>query len=268
MDEIIALTQSCGDAEIHRQFSRKGLSVKDFLRNIPEELLMQHIRPFIDRQGDRLLKLALQQNIPVYLYEGSPLTENRLIIGITPAEPWFCFKKTENGTNYLLEIYQDNTKINLHRPGNSIIFNDPCWFRSGRSLHYFPDGFNGKKIRPFLTKEVVAIPASAERKYFETFILKTIKTGQVKAVGFTVQEPLLGKKVELSIEIDWQGRAILVVYFWYGEKRIMAGKSQKSFVDMKMGAEGIIFNRINRDNAWESHVFSKFNKLLIPFKQV
>ena len=253
-NQIIPLVQTFSDAEIHRQFSRKGISMNDFLKAIPEETLSMHIRPFIDRQVDKILRIAMQHDIMVFEHENSSRVyhKNRLVISQDPAEPWFCFTKTEEGSSYVLELFQQERKIMLKSPGNKIICRNPCWFITGNRLLHFPAGFDGKKIEPFLKKEAILIPAQSEKKYFETFILKTLKTGQVKAHGFEVQSLNPPHQMELSAETDWQGKAVLVMYFRYGDKRIMAGKSQKVFIDLKMDDEEVVFFKTERDGEWES----------------
>lgn len=253
-NDIITLSQTFTDAEIHRQFSRKRISINDFLHSVPEELLLSQIRPFIDRQMDKMLRIAIQNDIPLFENEGSSRVyfKNRLTISPDPAEPWFCFTKTTEGSNYVLELFQQEQKIRLKSPGNKIICRNPCWFIAENRLLHFPDGFDGKKIEPFLKKEVILIPATAEKKYFETFILKTLKTGQVKASGFQVTTLCPTPRMELSAELDWQGKAILVIFFWYGERRIMAGKSQTVFIDLKMDDDDVVFFKTERDPVWES----------------
>jgi superfamily II DNA or RNA helicase len=257
-NDIITLSQTFSDTGIHRQFSRKGSSLKNFLMAIPDELLTVHIRPFIDRQMDKILRIAVQHDIPVFEHEKSSRVyyKNRLLTHPEPAEPWFNFTKTTSGSNYVLELFQHDQKVRLNSPGNKIICRSPCWFIAGNRLLHFPDEFDGRKIEPFLKKEVILIPSQAEKKYFETFILKTLKTGQVKATGFQVRKLNPLPRMELSAESDWQGNAALVIYFRYGEKRIMAGKSQKVFIDLKMDDDEVVFYKTERDTTREAGMIS------------
>ena len=257
-NEIILLSDSFSDSEIHRRFARKGVSMKDFLKSPSDELLSLQIRPFIDRQMDKMLKLAIQCDIPVYADGGSPrlYPETNLLLTPNPADPWFCFTKTAEGSNYILEIYQDEVKIGLNSAGNKIVCHKPCWFRAGNRLLHFEEGFDGKKLEPFLKKAVILIPAQAEKKYFETFIMKTLRTGQVRAEGFSVKIVNPSRRMELSAELDWQNRAVLVVFFRYGEKRIMSGKSQKTFIDLKMEGTDVVFYKTERQGVWENGVIS------------
>jgi superfamily II DNA or RNA helicase len=247
------------EPEILRHFGRKGVTLQAFLTNLPEELLLLQIRPHIDRITDRMLRIALQHDIPVFERDSSSRVycENRLLISPEPSEPWFSFTKTETGSNYILELYQQEKLLRLKSPGNRIICRKPCWFKNEERLIHLPEGFDGKKIEPFLVKDSIFIPATAEKKYFETFILQTLKTGQVKASGFQVQELDIKPRMELSAEMDWQGNAVLIIWFRYGDKLILAGKAQKVFIDLKMDANSVVFYRTERDFARESGMIEK-----------
>ena len=257
LKELRDIALSFSDSEIHRRFSRKTSTLRDFLNYLDEELLALQIRPFIDRQMDKMFHSAIKNNIPVYFQDGPARENPRVLLTCepSPAEPWFCFTKRENGSEYVLELYQNDQRINLREKDNLIICNDPCWFKAGNRLLNLPEGFDGRKIQPFLTKDSILIPSSAEQKYFATFILKTLKTGQVRAEGFTVQTLHPEKRMELSLEVDWQGRAVLIVYFRYGDKRILRGKKQKIFIDLKKDEAGVTFFKTERDLNWESGMF-------------
>ena len=146
--ELTALSLSFSDSEIHRRFSRKNATLRDFLNHLDGELLLTQIRPFIDRQMDKMFRLAIQHDIHIYFQEGPARENPSLLLSAEPslAEPWFCFTKRENGSDYVLELYQNEHRINLREKGNVIISNDPCWFKAGKRLLYFPPGFDGKKI--------------------------------------------------------------------------------------------------------------------------
>ena len=254
LKELRDLALSFSDSEIHRRFSRKTSTLRDFLNHLDEELLATQIRPFIDRQMDKLLRRAAFYGFQICFQEG-PVRENPslpLIFETPSAEPWFCFTKKANGSDYVLEISQNDQRINLREKGNLLICNNPCLFKAGNRLLHFPAGFDGKKIQPFLTKDSILIPSSAEQKYFGSFILKTLKTGQVRAEGFTIHTLHPKKWMELSLEVDWHGRAVLIIYFRYGDKRIMKGKLQKVFIDLKMDGGDVTFFKTERDFHWES----------------
>jgi len=86
--------------------------------------------------------------------------------------------------------------------------------------------------------------------------MKTVRTGQVRAEGFSVKLLTPSRRMELSAELDWQNRAVLVIFFRYGEKRIMAGKSQRTFIDLEMEGTDVVFSKTERQDVWENGVIS------------
>jgi len=260
---IMELIDSFSDQELTRRFDPGGVSVTDFLKNPDPKRTQELIRPFIGRQVDDILREAMQITIPVFQAGDSPFLypEIRLELPATAAEPVFCFTKTSGHTRYVLEVMQGDQPVNLQSRKNFIITENPCWFCSGNRLLHFPEGFDGKKLQPFLTKEAILIPSSAEKEYFSKFILKVIKTGDVKAEGFTIHTLKPERHMILSPEIDWQGEAVFVIYFRYGENRIMAGKKQRVFTSLDIQEEEISIIRIERDFSWESLMIGRLLKL-------
>ncbi|NQV01515.1 MAG: SNF2 helicase associated domain-containing protein [Bacteroidia bacterium] len=263
ISRILELIASFSDQELTRRFAPKGSTVSGFVRNPDPKWVQELIRPFLDRQIDAVLKEALIELHQVYLSDESTYLYPKMKLALPPdaADPVFCFAREPGQTSYALEVYQDEQQIDLQYPGNIIVTNEPCWFCSGDRLLHFPEGFDGKKLQPFLHKKTILIPASAEKEYFRKFILKMAKTGQVRAEGFVVETLKPEPFMVLSVEFDWERKGVLVVYYRYGEHRIMAGKQQKVFTSLIVHQEEIIITRVERDFSWESSVIDRLKQL-------
>jgi superfamily II DNA or RNA helicase len=257
--KIIEIIDSFSDQELNRMFAPRGIKVASFLQNTKDEVIQKLIRPFIDQKLSEILEIAQKENIPVFIRDDEKvLTPSmKLKFADETPEPWFCFHKGPDGSRYNLDITVNEVSLNLRSAGTQVITDIPCWLIHAGRLIRFRDGFEGKKITPFLSKDFINIPATAEKKFFETFILKTLKTGQVKADGFSVHDLQTDRSMQLSLEIDWQGNPMLVIWFRYGPKRIMRGKKQMVFTELKMEGEEYAFFRISRDLEWEEKLYSK-----------
>ena len=249
MNELVRLCEEYSDLSLARRFSPRNTTVVDFLNGVDETMISTHIRPLIDKQISAILHFARKHNIPLFQDEGSQLLypNRRIEIQHDIAEPTYHFTKTNNGSNYQLKVSCNDKQVLLNHPGNLLIANFPCWLLSGRELFHFPDYFNGKRIKPFLIKDVIGIPESAEKKFFETIITKDLKSGNVTADGFEIIDRKISPRLELSLEQDWQGISVLIAWFVYDKFRILAGKKQKVFVDLKIQGEQYSFSRIYRD---------------------
>ncbi|MFH1160400.1 MAG: DEAD/DEAH box helicase, partial [bacterium] len=263
LTQVLALTESCSDQELTRRFAPRKVSQVEFLKNPDPSRLQDHIRPFVDRQINAILKIAMEGNIQVYDAGDSPFLypEMQLDLPVMAAEPVFHFVKLAEHTRYVLELMQDDHPVNLQDDRNFLVTDDPCWFFSRNRLLHFPEGLDGKKLQPFLKKKAILIPASAEKEYFRKFILKMAKTGQIRAEGFSIHTLHPEHRITLSPEMDWQGKAVLIIYFRYGENRIMAGKRQRIFTNLDFRDEEITITRVERDAGWESSMVDRALKL-------
>ena len=253
VSEIIQLFEEFSDSNLARQFAPRNTTPVDFLKRLDEPLFSMIVRPFIEKKVSAILHLAYHSGISVYLDEGSNILypEKKLTINHEPADPWFHFTKTEAGSTYVLEVKTDTRSLRLNDQGNLLVTNLPCWFVSRNRLYHFIEPFNGKRLKPFLTKEIIHIPLSAEKKYFETFVANDLKSGNVTAEGFEVSDLNIWPELELSIEEDWQGRAVFIIRFYYGDHVILAGKKQKVFTNLNIISGQYSFTRIYRNQEKE-----------------
>lgn len=258
--EIIKAADEYADSNLMKRFATKKHPIKNFFLSVEGEYFAEFIRPFIEKQIDKIFRLAVRFDIPIYIDEGSPnlYPEALMKKNADDAETILNFTRTDEGTRYVLEVYQNDKRVNLSTKESKVICFQPCWLRTGKTLHSFTKEFDGKKLEPFIRKEFISIPKSAEKKYFEAFILKNLKTSSVNAEGFDILDLKPEQKVNLTLETDITGRAIFVVYFIYGQKQIMAGKKQNVFVDLKIEGENYVFYRITRNAKWEKQIRQKF----------
>jgi len=257
--EIIKAADEFADSNLMKRFVTKKHPVKNFFQSVEGEYFAEFIRPHIEKQIDKIFRLAVRFDIPIYIDESSPnlYPEALMKKNVNDADTIMNFTRTEEGTRYILEVYQDEKRVNLSIKESKVICFQPCWLRTGKTLHSFTKEFDGKKLEPFIRKEFISIPKSAEKKYFEAFILKNLKTSSVTAEGFDILDVKPVQKINLTLESDITGRAIFVVYFVYGQKQVMAGRKKNVFVDLKIEEENYVFYRITRNPKWEKQIRQK-----------
>src|SRR5664279_713360 len=108
----------------------------------------------------------------------------------------------------------------------------PCCFVHLNQLYIFKQ-LSGKKIVPFLTKESVSIPKQSEDKYYQSFVLNTIKESKVIATGFDIIESLPPRKTILSLEQDLSLCPVLIVKFKYENNLYLADAVSSVFVSFE-----------------------------------
>ncbi len=246
--KIATWAEECSDRDLCVRFSKKK-NAFEFVRDLDDNLLKDHVRPFLDRQINKAIDIARKSGMELYFrpdrLEGSTMIllecEDQLAV------PNFYFEKNDEGILYRLQIMLGEEVIPLEMKKTTIISFNPCRILYQNKIISLPKEFDGLKLKPFQNKDFIQIPLATEKRYLETFVMKNVKSGIVHAQGFKITDLVFKPVIELSPEYDWQGNAVLIVWFHYGNRRIMAGKAQKSFVDMDYSGEQCEFTRVNRD---------------------
>ncbi len=263
--EIIRQTESFSNLALIRQFSKKALTPKDFFATLDKKLLDEMIRPFVERKLAKIIGILHDQDIPLYIGNGNTnlYPEDKITFSNETPRATLKFTRTGEGTQYKLRAFHANEEIILNDPANKVLVNDPCWFAEGNKLIRFPENISGKLLNPFKNKDFIAIPKSLEYKYFSTFIRKIANRCEIEAEGFQVKDLQQQPRAILSLEADWQGTIVLVLFFQYGDKVILANNPQKSFTSLLADESGFIFNRFRRHQTWEAAqvAFLKARKL-------
>ena len=260
--EIIKLGDEFADSVLFKRFVTKKHPAKNFFQTADAGYFAEFIRPYIERRIDKIFRLAVKSGTPIYMDEATPNLYPEALIKthVNDADTILNFTRTDEGTRYVLEVYQNDERINLSIKESKVICYQPCWLRTGKQIHSFIKEFDGKKLEPFIKKEFISIPKTAEKKYFEAFILKNLKTSSVTAEGFDILDIKPERKVGLNLEYDLNGKPIFTVYFIYGRKQVMAGRKQQVFVDLKIEEENYVFYRITRNPKWEKQIKQKLTE--------
>lgn len=259
-DELLKILTELTDSSVHKQFCKGKQSISDFYKSVAtNEQISQFIRAYIERRMLKCVDIACNLQIPVYLKEknfNNLYEDHQLTLIPELAQPVFHFKVTESESRYRIDASCNGKSINLTTKGSEVICNDPCLLMVNNSLYRF-SGIDGKKLSPFFTKQYISIPKSAERKYFETFVLNTIRTQRVEAEGFTIENSNPAKKAMLSLEERLAGGAGLVLKFIYNGKTYLANSKPDPEVHLSFENGMYKFIRFMRDLEWEKNCNGK-----------
>ncbi len=245
--EILRLFDKFADHNLVRIFSREK-SANDFYSKITLEKFESQVRPFIEEQIAKMIDIAHRAGIPIYsrkpnyynLYEADLLT-----VVDRDAEAVFNFERTPEKFSYYLTIQHQKRTISLLNKDLIVLSNDPCRVILDQKLFCFHD-IDAKKLKPFTKKSAVIIPKSAEKKYFETFVLNCIKNNLCEVKGFEIINRKPQVFVYLFLEENLDGFPVLTLKFRYGNRYFMyAGKaaSDVSFEDRDGNFRFIMFQR-------------------------
>jgi SNF2 family DNA or RNA helicase len=259
--ELVGLVDSYSDRNLHRVFSKKN-TVKTFLDSVEKRTIQELIRPHIERYLYTALEIARDNRIPLFVKDKSNrniFPEDFIRIEPEPAIPLFSFEY-HTGLSYSLNLVHHDRKLILHNEALEIVSNHPLAVILGNTL-YFINDIDGKKLKPFLEKEHVTIPAEMEKKYFSTFVKNSIQDFNTHVEGIPMMEIPAEKRAEILLEIGMDGSPVWILSFQYNKQTIHADSRISRFVNYTGDGKHHGFEKFDRDPAWEEGVINTLKEL-------
>jgi len=259
--EVLRLIDEYSDRKLHKLFSRKN-TVKQFQDSVDPEFIQDHIRPYIEKRLYQILELARDNRISVFVKEKSSrniFPEDFMRIEPNPASPVFSFQ-FDRLLSYALYLIHGEMRLILKDTPLEIVSNSPNAILLGNVL-YFVDDIDGKKLKPFLTREKVLIPEGFEEKYFASFIRNTLRDYSALTEGFEVVELEPECKAELVLEMGMAQKPVWILKFQYNNHDIFPDSPLRRFVNYLGKAKAHAFERFERNEAWEQEVIGMVNEV-------
>ncbi len=251
--QMVRLCHEFSDQNLFKLFS-KNKNLKEFQEKVDNTKIELHIRPYIEKRLFSIFSLLRYNPTKVFSRDKSRsniFEEDFITIVNEDGEAVFCFEKLDEGTSYSLEIVRNGKRQSFKGQSPVLLSDYPAILLINNTLLSVKE-IEGKKIRPFFTRESILVPANSEIKYYKSFILNTISNYQVKASGFQINTIESEKKALLNLETGLDNNPILVLRFRYGKKEIFANNKTEGFVDFFNGTEGFRFEKILRDKQFET----------------
>lgn len=254
--KIVKTLDEYSDNELVRVFSKKRITVQDFLNGINDEFLQKQIRPYIEKRIVRCIDLLVQGHIPLF-FKDSPkqiYLSDRISIETHPAEAVFNFKRSQDGIKYFLTVSHKTQEKNLTNTSAIVLTNDPCRLVLQNKLLFFND-IDGKKLSPFFKNEYIHIPPQREKEYFEKFIINAIKKFRVRNSGFDIIDEYPEPSVILSLESDLAYHPVLALRFEYGRNILVNPQDPDIiFVILQIENEGYKLYKVHRNLIREEEI--------------
>jgi superfamily II DNA or RNA helicase len=266
--ELLKLIENYSDEMLMKKFSKKKTDQQSFFQNMDKDLFQNHISPYIDKYIYRCIVLLMKGQTKLYLKHSKYAhlyDEDEIKVNQTFSDCTFYFNRMETGTRYHLRISHEGKTLNLLHKNIKMICTQPCSFVYLNHVYVFTH-LSGKKLLPFLTKEAVTIPRQAEDKYYETFILNTIRDFEVKSTGFDIIESNPPRKTILSLEQDLALRPAILVKFKYDTSQYLADSVSKVFVSLHKKEGNYLFHKFIRNIVWEEEQVAFLKSLGLKYK--
>ncbi len=264
--ELLKLIENYNDEILVKKFSKKNNKL-NFFQNMDADLFQKHISPYIDKYMYRCILLLMKGTTRLYFKQAKYANlydEDEIRINKTFSESVFYFNRDETGTQYKLKINHEGEPIDLLHKSIKMVCILPCCFVYLNQLFVF-EQLSGKKLIPFLTKDSVSIPRQSEDKYYQSFILNTIKESEVKATGFDILDIRPPRKTILSLEQDLSLHPVVIVKFRYENSLYQADSVSNVFVSYGKKQGNYVFKKFVRDRNWENEQLGLLKKLGLKY---
>ncbi len=250
--KVLKLVNDYSDRQLFKIFS-KHKNVREFHEKVTKENIDSFIRPFIEKRISEILQIAIFNGIKVFNREKTTskiFSDDFFKLEKTPVEPVFQFIKKDEGSVYTLRLKKQGEVISLVEHNIEVLSNFPAFIILNKTILRV-NKIEAKKLKPFILKEQVFIPASAEIQYFKSFLKNIIRNYEVYAEGFDIINLKPEKEVKLSLEKGLDSRLVLVLRFRYQKKLVFPASKETVFVDFTVDKGTFKFYRYKRDEDFE-----------------
>ncbi len=259
--EVVQQVDAYSDRNLYKAFSKKK-SVKEFQDSVDKDTIQNYIRPYIEKHLFKALEIARENRIAVFVKDKSNrnvFPEDFIQIEKHPADPVFSFQYGES-LSYSLNLIHGENKLILNQGYVEIVSFMPCSILLGDSL-YFINEIDGKKLKPFMSREQVTIPVDMEQKYFATFVRNTLRDFNTITDGFPVKDLTPSREAELVLEEGLDHEPVWILSFQYNEHSVYPDSRLKRFVNYTGKTGAPEFTRFGRDFEWEERKAVVLNEL-------
>ncbi|HEY1046840.1 MAG TPA: DEAD/DEAH box helicase, partial [Bacteroidia bacterium] len=239
--------------------TKKPIRPSDFFSKHYTPEIHAKIRPFIEK---RLLKVLEKLNgQKLFLAKDKNFTHTPVEIARDKAGILFHFRRNEQGTNYFATIKLGDQKISFSQNNSELIIQEPAWLLCDKKLITFKKDTDGNKIKPFLNKKFINIPAKSEAMYFEKFVKPLIENYDVYAEGFEIKSEQYRAFPILKITNFLENKLCVGLYFNYGPYQFPYHSVKMVSVSLEKDQNNYIFHRVKRSKQWENGIVETLNKI-------
>ena len=246
--DLVKLIDSIQQDTIVKKFNTRKLPAVDFFLKIydpqkGDKLLQETICNYLENVKAQIL--ALLPGKPFYIMgnDGNPAWQP--ITWMTePARVHFHFVRNQDSTHYFPiirypviprssetgEVNQtiETERVEFQFKDALMICDEPAYMMVGNRLYHFNKNVDGKKLRPFFTKNHIVIPRNIEQQYYERFVTQLIAAYDVYAKGFEIRsEALLPVPVLTVSEMVTSSRSVSLFHAGSGGVDTVVGDDEQ-----------------------------------------
>lgn len=199
--ELVKLIDTIQQDAIVKKFNTRKLPAVNFFLKIydpqkGDKLIQETICNYLETKKAQILALIPGKPLYVMGNDGNPAWEPITWMP-EPARVHFHFVRNADSTHYFPIIRypvssQESNSVETERVDFQfkdalMICDEPAYMMVNNRLYHFSKNVDGKKLRPFFTKNHIIIPRNIEQQYYERFVTQLIASYDVYAKGFEIR---------------------------------------------------------------------------------
>jgi len=251
--QLVKMIEEYNHQNLHKRFTNKNISVRDFIEELDKKYINNHIRPFIEQQISQVIDKLHDTETKLFFIgkDKNIYKTDEIIIQKGIAETIFQFNKDEDGTKYFQYISYQGKQIKMLGKEVLILSHKPCKIIIDNKLYQFEEKVDAKLLLPFFDKEYIFVPNKFEKKYYNSFIRNVIKNHRVNAEGFNIINKKSDIQAIISLENDLKNDPILLLSFIYDNQEIKSNYAFNKVVQFTIDNSIYQFNIIQRNIDFE-----------------
>ncbi|MCB0664724.1 MAG: ATP-dependent helicase [Saprospiraceae bacterium] len=255
-EELLKICHQLSITALEERYNAKRRKPASLSQLMEDPAAAQLVRQFVRRKMEAFFDLAVRLEIPVCLEIQRKvfLEDIRLKWSGLELDPLLTFRKQEDGIEYILQL-RDRKKIIIPHDYDVHILNDEPGWLAIDYLIFRLRAVNGNKLKPFLKKKSIHIPARMTKTYFEKFVMDVVNKVDIEAEGFIVDQLDTIKAVSTNFSEDFiEDRYVLDLNFDYGDTYFHGSDPSLRRNRLLMDDEGNItikqITRSSRENSY------------------
>ncbi|GAB2605626.1 DEAD/DEAH box helicase [Spirosoma areae] len=227
--ELVKLIDSIHQDTIVKKFNTRKLPAVDFFLKIydpqkGDKLVQEAICGYLETIKAQIM--GLMPGKPFYIMgnDGNPAW-SPISWMPEPARVHFHFVRNADSTHYFPIIRYptrpaetgqaaETERVDFQFKDALMICDEPAYMMVGNRLYHFSKNVDGRKLRPFFTKNHIVIPRNIEQQYYERFVTQLIAAYDVYAKGFEIRSEVLEPVPVLTVsEMSTSTRPVPVPMF-------------------------------------------------------
>lgn len=207
--ELVKLIDSIQQDTIVKKFNTRKLPAVNFFLKIydphkGDKLVQEAICSYLETIKAQIMALLPGKPFFIMGNDGNPAWEPITWMP-EPARVHFHFVRNADSTHYFPIIRYptgrdgETERVDFQFKDALMICDEPAYMMVGNRLYHFNKNVDGKKLRPFFTKNHIVIPRNIEQQYYERFVTQLIASYDVYAKGFEIRAEILAPIPVLTV---------------------------------------------------------------------